>query len=231
MPPPPAANPPLQSTAVATNRHRRWRIVYNSMQAKAKPKAQLGDRRSQSHEPRVGRGKSPPNPSSIHQVESIQSVGSVGSIASIHPKKSNIPYWYCLPCTPSLILPPSSLKCLQKSNPNIHRKCFRCFKCFGCFRCFISLLDHKTARFWSKSEQTRTKPKKSAPTRLRHIMGAENTQKSNSPTCRQPYTVLQAITEVISAKPTFCSLPSYWILQTKNRHLFFLLMGWNRCLL
>ena len=98
---------------------------------------------------------SPPNPSSIHQVESIQSVGSVGSIASIHPKKSNIPYWYCLQCTPSLTLPPSSLKCLQKSNPNIHRKCFRCSKCFGCFRCFISLLDHKTARFWSKSEQTR----------------------------------------------------------------------------
>ena len=98
---------------------------------------------------------SPPNPSSIHQVESIQSVGSVGSvgsIASIHPKKRNIPYWYCLQCTPSLTLPPSSLKCLQKSNPSDHTKCFRCFKCFGCFRCFISLLDHKTARFWSKSE-------------------------------------------------------------------------------
>ena len=135
-------------------RHRRWHIVDNSMQAKAKPEAQLGDRRSQSHEPRrVGRGKSPPNPSSIHQVESIQSVGSVGSVASIHSKKSNIPYWYCPLCTPSLTLPPSSLKCLQKSNPNIHRKCFRCFKCFGCFRCFISLLDHKTARFWPKSEQ------------------------------------------------------------------------------
>ena len=74
---------------------------------------------------------------------------------SSHPKKRNIPYWYCLQCTPSLTLPPSSLKCLQKSNPNIHRKCFRCFKCFGCFRCFISFLDHKTARFWSKSEQTR----------------------------------------------------------------------------
>ena len=72
-----------------------------------------------------------------------------------HPKKSKIPYWYCLPCTPSLTLPPSSLKCLQKSNPNIHRKCFRYFNCFRCFRCFISLLDHKTARFWSKSEQTR----------------------------------------------------------------------------
>ena len=92
---------------------------------------------------------SPPNPSSIHQVESIQSVGSfgsvesvesVGSIASIHPKNSNIPYWYCLPCTPSLILPPSSLKCLQKSNPNIHRQCFRCFRCFGCFRCNYSAM-------------------------------------------------------------------------------------------
>ena len=71
-----------------------------------------------------------------------------------HPKNSNIPYWYCLQCTPSLTLPPSSLKCLQKSNPNIHIKCIRCFKCFGCFRCFISLLDHKTARFWSKSEQS-----------------------------------------------------------------------------
>ena len=93
-----------------------------------------------------------------HQVESIQSVGSVGSvgsIASIHPKNSNIPYWYCPLCTPSLTLPPSSLKCLQNYNPSIHRKCFSCFKCFGCFRCFISLLDHKTARFWSKSEQTR----------------------------------------------------------------------------
>ena len=73
--------------------------------------------------------KSPPHPSSIHQVESIQSfgsVGSVGSIASIHPKKRNIPYWYCLQYTPSLTLPPSSLKCLQNCNPNIHRKCFRC---------------------------------------------------------------------------------------------------------
>ena len=46
------------------------------------------------------------------------------------PKNSNIPYWYCLQCTPSLTLPPSSLKCLQKSNPNIHIKCFRCFRCF-----------------------------------------------------------------------------------------------------
>ena len=54
-----------------------------------------------------------------------------------NPKKGNIPYWYCLLCTPSLTLPPSSLKCLQKSNPNSHTKCFRCFKCFGCFRCFM----------------------------------------------------------------------------------------------
>ena len=36
------------------------------MQAKAKPEAQLGDRQSESVEPRrVGCGKSPPNPSSI----------------------------------------------------------------------------------------------------------------------------------------------------------------------
>ena len=77
---------------------------------------------------------------------------SIHQKPTIPPKKRNIPYWYCPLCTPSLTLPPSSLKCLQKSNPNIHRKCFRCFKCFGCFRCFISLLDQKTARFWSKSE-------------------------------------------------------------------------------
>ena len=72
-----------------------------------------------------------------------------------HSKKGTVPIGIALLFTPSLTLPPSSLKCLQKSNPNIHSKCIRCFKCFGCFRCFISLLDHKTAPFWSKSEQTR----------------------------------------------------------------------------
>ena len=66
------------------------------------------------------------------------------------PPNKNIPYWSCPLWTPSLTLPPSSLKCLQNSNPSIHRKCFKCFKCF---RCFISLLDHKTAWFRSKSEQ------------------------------------------------------------------------------
>ena len=75
------------------------------------------------------------------------------SIPPSLPNK-NITFWSCPLWTPSLTLPPSSLKCWQKSNPNIHRQCFRCFKCFGCFRCFISLLDHKTARFWSKSEQS-----------------------------------------------------------------------------
>ena len=119
--------------------------------------------------------KSPPNPSSIHQVESIQ---FVWSIASIHPKKRNIPYWYCLQCTPSLTLPPSSLKCLQNYNPNIHKECFRCFKCFGCFGCFISDLDHKTARFWSKSELN----PQTAGIVPRHIMATENTQKGNPPT-------------------------------------------------
>ena len=75
--------------------------------------------------------------------------------ATYAPKEGTFPIGIALQCTPSLTLPPSSLICLQKSNHGIHRKCFRCFKCFGCFRCFISLLDHKTAPFWSNSEQTR----------------------------------------------------------------------------
>ena len=74
---------------------------------------------------------------------------SIPPIPTIPTKNRNIPYWSCPHCTPSLTLPLSSLKCLQNSNPNIHRKCF---KCFGCFRCFISLLDYKIAPFWSKSE-------------------------------------------------------------------------------
>ena len=102
----------------------------------------------------------PPPPTQCYPLYSLYIFYSFYSFYSppnptIPYKKRNIPYWYCPLCTPSLTLPPSSLKCLQKSNHGIHRKCFRCFKCFGCFRCFISLLDHKTARFWSKSEQTR----------------------------------------------------------------------------
>ena len=77
-----------------------------------------------------------------------------------HPKNSNIPYWYCLQCTPSLILPPSSLKCLQKSNPGIHIKCFRCFKCFGCFRCFIFAFGPKNRPILV---QIRTNPKNRYP--------------------------------------------------------------------
>ena len=130
---------------------------------------------------------------------------------SSHPKKRNIPYWYCLQCTPSLTLPPSSLKCLQKSNPNIHRKCFRCFKCFGCFRCFMFAFGPQNRPFLV---QIRTNPKKSVPTHLRHIMGAENTQKGNSPTgLRTRFSHVCYRRKVVLAKPTFCSLPSHWILQ------------------
>ena len=46
---------PLQSPS----RHRRWLIVGNSMQAKAKPEAQLGASETESKEPRVGCGKNP----------------------------------------------------------------------------------------------------------------------------------------------------------------------------
>ena len=76
------------------------------------------------------------------------------------PKKSNIPYWYCLQCTPSLTLPPSSLKCLQKSNPGIHIKCFRCFRCFGCFRCFMFAFGPENRPILV---QIRTKPKNQYP--------------------------------------------------------------------
>ena len=72
------------------------------------------------------------------------------------PKKRNIPYWCCLPCTPSLTLLPSSLKCLQNSNSNIHINCFRCFKCFGCFRCFMFAFGPKNRPIL---DQIRTNPK------------------------------------------------------------------------
>ena len=51
---------PLQSPI----RRRRWRIVGNSVQAKAKSEAQLGARQSQGIEPRVGCGN--PHKSLIH---------------------------------------------------------------------------------------------------------------------------------------------------------------------
>ena len=81
-----STNHPKQSDFDADqlpNRHRRWHIVENSMQAKAQPEAQLGD--SSSRAKSLGKGRSwqsPPNPSSIHQVESI------GAIATILPKTS-----------------------------------------------------------------------------------------------------------------------------------------------
>ena len=110
---------------------------------------------SPSHERASALTSPPPTFCSFPSIKTHHPNPTVPQIPTIPPKNRNIPYWYCPPFTPSLTLPPSSLKYLQKSNPNIHRKCFRCFRCFGCFRCFISLLDHKTARFWSKSEQTR----------------------------------------------------------------------------
>ena len=71
---------------------------------------------------------------------------------TIPPKKKEYPL-LVLPSVHTIInFATEFLECLQNYNPNIHIKCFRCF---GCFRCFISLLDHKTARFWSKSELTR----------------------------------------------------------------------------
>ena len=79
--------------------------------------------------------------------------------------------------------------------------------------------------------QIRTKPEKPIPTRLRHIMATENTQKGNSPTClRTRYNPMCYRRSCCSAKPTFDSLPSHRILQNKKQTPI-LLMVWNRCLL
>ena len=84
------------------------------------------------------------------------SLPSIPSPQTHHPTKKKEHSLLVLPSVNTIInFATEFLECLQNYNPNIHIKCFRCFKCFGCFRCFISLLDHKTAPFWSKSEQTR----------------------------------------------------------------------------
>ena len=58
------------------------------------------------------------------------------------------------------------------------------------------------------------KAEKSVPTHLRHNIGAENTQKGNSPTClRTRFSPVCYRRKVVLAEPTFCSLPSHWILQ------------------
>ena len=134
----------------------------------------------------------------------IQPIESIGAIATIHPKTSNIPFWSCLLWTPSLTLPPSSLKCWQKSNPNIYKQCFRCFKCFGCFRCFISLLDQKTARFLSKSELN-PQTDRIVPPPYNAYGKHPKRQSTHLSTNTTLSWVLQA--QFFSAKPTFCSLP------------------------
>ena len=84
------------------------------------------------------------------------SLPSIPSTQTHHPTKKKEHSLLVLPSVNTIInFATEFLECLQNYNPNIHRQCFGCSKCFGCFRCFISLLDHKTARFWSKSEQTR----------------------------------------------------------------------------
>ena len=84
----------------------------------------------------------------IKLIKRIIVISIIRSIRSIRGQKSNP---YSLPFREGLgvgFFP-------SRSTVNPQDWCFKCFKCFGCFRCFISLLDHKAARFWSKSEQTR----------------------------------------------------------------------------
>ena len=152
----------------------------------------------------LGQGRlwqSPPNPSFIQPIESIQ---SIGSIASIHPGKSNILFWSCLLCSTSLTLPPSSLICLQKKQSEQPHKVFQVFRVFQVFHFAFGPQNRPFL------VQIRTKPQKTVPSHLLHLMVAENTQKGNPPTglrtrsCPASYR-----RSFFSAKPTFCSLPSH----------------------
>ncbi|MGM9839558.1 MAG: hypothetical protein ACI307_05765 [Sodaliphilus sp.] len=77
------------------------------------------------------------------------------------------------------------------------------FQVFQVFRVFQVL----HVRFWTTKPPdfgpNPNKAEKSAPTRLRHLMATENTQKGNSPTCQRTDTVLQAIAEVFFGDADF----------------------------
>ena len=92
--------------------------------------------------------KSPPNPSSIHQVESIQSVESVGSvgsvesIASIHPQKKE----HSLLVLPSvhtiLNFATEFFEMFTKKQSRHPQKVFQVFQLFRVFQVFH-------VRFWT----------------------------------------------------------------------------------
>ena len=98
------------------------------------------------------------------------------------------------------------------------QKVFQVFQVFRVFQVFHFAFGPQNSPVLV---QIRTKPEKSVLTHLRHKMGAENSQKGNSPTCLRTRYCMCYRRSFFSAKPTFCSLPSHWILQNKNRHLFF----------
>ena len=165
----------------------------------------------------------------ISAIASIASIASIGSIASIHPQKKQ----HSLLVLPSvhtiLNFATKFFEMFTKKQSEHPQKVFQVFQMFRVFQVFH-------VRFWTTKPPdfgpNPNKPEKSAPIRLRHLMATENTQKSNPPTgLRTRFSPVCHSHSCCSAKPTFYSFPSHWILQNKNRHLFFLLMGWNRCLL
>ena len=124
-------------------RRRRWRIVDNSMQAKAKPEAQLGDSESREKGPRrVGRG----NPKKLAKILTITEiretcVSKTGTfpfgLASRHPT-----HYLCrrVPLHIDTIKYPGSQKNLSPPSTNRAPTVFQVFRVFRVFQ----------FRFWTK---------------------------------------------------------------------------------
>ena len=118
-------------------RRRRWRIVDN-LHAKAKPEAQLGDRRSHRKEPRrvgCGNSKKLAKILTITEIREI-CVSKTGTfhfgLASRHPT-----HYLCrrvLLHIDTIKYP--ALKKYLRHQQTVRPQCFRCSACFGCFRCF-----------------------------------------------------------------------------------------------
>ena len=135
-------------------RHRRWRIVDNSKQEKAKPEAQLGDS--------AATGKSLGG--SVVAIPKISIIlDNNRNPWNLCIQNRDIPFWSCLSPPDTLSLPASSftywhnkIPWLSKNISAINKSCAHSVS--GVPRVSgvsISLLDQKIAHFWSKSEQNR----------------------------------------------------------------------------
>ena len=115
---------------------RRRRHIVDNMQAKAKPEAQLGDRRSHRKEPREGRS---------WQFQKISIIlDNNRNPWNLCIQNRDIPFWSCLSPPDTLSLPTSSFTYWRNKIPGLSKKYLRhqqtvrpqCFRCSACFRCF-----------------------------------------------------------------------------------------------